>query len=272
MDRYQLKNIIIIILLLVNGFLLGSLIARDSAARSARTRSSEQLVQLFAEDNLTLHPESISDKAPPTALTLFKDSEQELSAASFFLGKNILREEQGDGVYTTYTGSDGVALFRSDGSFDIAGTLSSGNADAQEICRSFCRSFSYSEPDFAIDEHGNGTAVAIYQYNKLPVFNSAVSFAIQQNTLVTVSGTLLPNTGTAAAVQQEPLSATAALIAFHRFRQESGASASSIIAMYPCYEMQSTASTPMSLSPSWCIVTDITEYYVNCISGTVVSG
>ena len=39
MDRYQLKNVIILILLLVNGFLLGSMAYRGTAARAARDQS-----------------------------------------------------------------------------------------------------------------------------------------------------------------------------------------------------------------------------------------
>ena len=38
MDRYRLKNVIILILLLVNGFLLGSMAYRGTAARTARSR------------------------------------------------------------------------------------------------------------------------------------------------------------------------------------------------------------------------------------------
>ena len=37
MDRYRLKNVIILILLLVNGFLLGSMAYRSTAARPPMT-------------------------------------------------------------------------------------------------------------------------------------------------------------------------------------------------------------------------------------------
>lgn len=270
MDRYQLKNIIIIILLLVNGFLLGSLIARDSAARAARTRSAQQLVELFAEDNLALDPEVISDKAPPSAYALSKTAEREQAVASFFLGKSLSHAQEGDGVYTTYTSPKGAAMFRSDGSFDIAGTLAT--EDVESFCRSFCETFSYTAPELLLDDTGSGTAEAVYRYNKNLVFNASVTFTISQGTLTMVSGTLLPESGTMTESSQEPLSATAALIAFQTFRRESGASASAIEDMYPCYELQSTAATPMLLSPSWCIVTDIAKYYVNCVSGAVNPG
>ena len=50
MDRYLLKNIIIIILVLVNGFLLGSLSMRYWSAAKAQDQMQVQLVALFASD------------------------------------------------------------------------------------------------------------------------------------------------------------------------------------------------------------------------------
>ena len=54
MDRRQLKNVIIIILLLVNGFLAGSLVSRSTAARTAQSRSAQQLAELFDADGIQL--------------------------------------------------------------------------------------------------------------------------------------------------------------------------------------------------------------------------
>ena len=46
MERYRLKNIIILILVLVNAFLLASLSIRKSAEQDAFRRTAEQLVTL----------------------------------------------------------------------------------------------------------------------------------------------------------------------------------------------------------------------------------
>ena len=62
MDRYQLKNVIILILLLVNGFLLGSMAYRGTAARAARDRSVEQLVELFSSYCMETFPGAIPDE------------------------------------------------------------------------------------------------------------------------------------------------------------------------------------------------------------------
>ena len=48
MDRYRLKNIMIIILLLVNGFLLGVLSMRQTSVNASHRQKAQQLVELFA--------------------------------------------------------------------------------------------------------------------------------------------------------------------------------------------------------------------------------
>ena len=79
MDRYLLKNIIIIILVLVNGFLLGSLSMRYWSAAKAQDQMEEQLVALFASDGMELDPDIISQDAPPSSLSLSRDLEDRKS-------------------------------------------------------------------------------------------------------------------------------------------------------------------------------------------------
>ena len=60
MERSRLKNVIILILALVNLFLLASLFMRKSAEVSSRQRTTEQLVTLFSADNIQLNPLLVS--------------------------------------------------------------------------------------------------------------------------------------------------------------------------------------------------------------------
>ena len=54
MERYRLKNIIILILALLNAFLLAALSIRGSGARTARRTQQQELVALFAADGMEL--------------------------------------------------------------------------------------------------------------------------------------------------------------------------------------------------------------------------
>lgn len=267
MDRCRLKNIIILILALLNGFLLFSLAQRRASERDAYHRTAEQLVALFQEDGMVLDSRAISRDAPPDAVALTRDTVLEEQAAAFLLGDSLSSSDQGGGIFH-YSGAAGEALFRSSGGFEAAGTLAED--DVEEFCRDFCRTFSYDAPAIRLDGEGSGVFTAAGIYGKLPVFNCTVTFTIRQNVLTSVSGTLLPKTG-AAAPGDQPLSAAGALVAFQRMRRESAAVASTVTDTRLCYELQ-TAGAAMSLVPAWQIVTDTEDYYVNCFTGAVTAG
>lgn len=266
LDRSLLKNIIIIILVLVNVFLLASLFMRQTSAVHFRQQTEEQLTELFAADGMTLDKKAFSLKTPPAVFALTRNLQLERNVAAFFLGSSLIQEDQGGGTYT-YTGDSGVARFRSNGSFEVAGTLSIGDVEA--FCRSFCKDFSYGSLEFDLNETGTGTATAVCICNDLPVFNCTVTFTINHGELRTVSGTLLSQEGSPMASDIVPLSATAALTSFQNVRREIGAVVSSVTELTLCYELQS--SSALTLSPSWCIVADTKNYYVNCITGIVTA-
>ena len=268
MDRYRLKNIIIIILLLLNVFLGASLVSRETAVRSARSRTVQQLTALFAEDDMELAPDAISPELPPSSLTFSRDPVLEQKAAAFFLGDGLKQDTRSDSIYTAYTSALGTAQFRSNGSFDIS--VMPSEESAETLCRSFCTAFGFDAPVFTLNQAGSGTAAAVYRYNGLPVYNCTVTFSIEAGRLRSVSGTLLPATASAVNSEQEALTAAAALITFQQYRKESGASASSVTGTHLCYELQSSA-TSLSIAPAWCVETDVAKYYVNCTTGTVRS-
>lgn len=267
MDRFRLKNLIILILLLLNGFLLFSLAQRRAAERDAFRRTAEQLTALFQEDGMTLDPDAISTDDPPEGVTLTRDTALEEKAAAFLLGETLTSSDQGGGIYH-YSGAGGEALFRSSGGFEVSGALAA--EDVEDVCRSFCRTFSYEAPDIRLDEEGSGVFSAAAVYDRLPVFNCSVTFTIEKGALTAVSGTLLPKTGTPAP-QEASLSAAGALVAFQRMRRESAAVASTVTETRLCYELQN-AGAAMSLAPVWRVVTDTEDYFVSCRTGAVTAG
>lgn len=265
MERSRLKTIIILILALLNVCLLGSLVLRNAAERESRRQTAEQLVSLFASDGITLGADTISSKTPPAGQTLSRSTNQDLALVSAFLGSSPTVTDQGGGIYT-YGSDAGAARCSSNGTFDIIGTQI--EEDAEDFCRKFCRKNHYQDLTFLLDETGSGTATAVRYYDKYPVFNCTITFAIESGAVTKVSGTHLPDMAVEAS-GEEPLSAAAALSIFWDMRRESGALVSVITEMYLCYELQSTATSPMTLTPAWCIVTDTALYYVNCYTAAV---
>ena len=267
MERFRLKNIIILILVLLNGFLVSSLAQRRTAERDAFHRTAEQLAALFEENGMTLEPGAVSRDLPPDGVALARDTALEERAAAFLLGDALSVSDQGGGIFH-YAGPAGEAFFRSSGGFEAAGTLA--QRDVEDFCRDFCRTFSYEAPDLRLDEEGSGVFTALGIYGRLPVFHLTVSFTVDNRLLSAVFVKMRPKPG-AAVPGDQPLSAAGALAAFQQMRRESAAVASTVTDTRLCYELQISGAS-MSLTPAWRIVTDTGDYFVNCFTGSVAAG
>lgn len=264
LERYRLKNIIILILVLLNAFLLGSLLLRNASQYSSEQAAVEQLVALFSAADIQLDAADIPQDDPPTILSVSRSEEEERRLAEFLLDGQCSYSDQGGIV--SYENSHGVVVFRS-GSFDAAGTLAAD--DAVSFCESFCKKFFYDDLEFSLDAAGSGTAIATRSYGKLPVFNCSVTFTFDRGTLMTVSGTFLSSLYTETPSEQMLLHAPAALDAFLQFRQETAAVVSSVSDISLAYELQNASGSAMTLVPVWRINTNASSYYVNCSSGIV---
>ena len=263
MESYRLKNIIILILALLNVCLLGTLFIRVSAEHSSRRQAQEQLVSLFSAAGVTLDDGLISDETPPSSLTLTRDEAEEQSMASYLLGGTPVRSDQGGGIFS-YTGESGAAQFRSNGGFDAV--CDRPLEDPEDYCREFCDTFGYKEMTLSL-EQGTGTVTAVQYYQDYPVVGCTVTFTLESGTLKRIIGTHLPDSA-ATVVGEEPLSALSALAAFLNTIREC-AVGTAVTELYLCYELQSTTTALMTLSPAWCVVTDTASYYVNCMTGSV---
>ena len=250
MESFRLKNIIILILALMNLCLLGLLGVRLTTGYSAQAEARQQMVQLFAAEGVSLDDGIIPGATPPAGLTLSRDPDEDEKLAGFLLGDELVMSDGGGGV-TTYQSENGSAVFRSDGTFDVVIEQSGETADA--LCRAFCRAFHYEALAFSLDGE-----------------DGSASFSISGGRVASVSGTHLPQAGQTAN-GNGALSALDALNAFLGTVQ-SGAVVTAVTDLYLCYELQSTTATPMALVPAWCVSTDTADYYVNCYTGAVSSG
>lgn len=160
MESFRLKNIIILILALMNLCLLGLLGVRLTTGYSAQAEARQQMVQLFAAEGVSLDDGIIPGATPPAGLTLSRDPDEDEKLAGFLLGDELVMSDGGGGV-TTYQSENGSAVFRSDGTFDVVIEQSGETADA--LCRAFCRAFHYEALAFSLDgEDGNASAVQTY--------------------------------------------------------------------------------------------------------------
>lgn len=263
METARLKNIIILTLALVNVFLLGTLGMRRAQQIASQHQAAEALIAIFAADQVSLSESAISFDSPPSALTLERETAREQALAAAFLGNSLTSANEGGGI-VTYTSDSGQAVFRASGAFEITGDL---GENAALLCQQFCRDYGCEPPETWFAPLGSGSVTAQQLYQGYTVENAAVTFVAENDVLRSVSGILLP-AESAPAQSGALLSASSALTAFLNARRTSGTVVSSVTAAYLCYELQNNAAI-MTLTPTWCIVTDTVNYYVNCSTGAV---
>jgi len=265
METKRLKNIIILILALLNVFLLVLLFHfRWQQAVSAH-RLREQLYALYADSEVLLPDEKdlSLDQTPPFSLILQRDLSHEAEIAAYLLGEETEGFHQGGGIYT-YDGERGTVYFRSNGSFDYA-------PDAQRVsptsfCKEFCERFGYASTQTSLSS-SFGTFTACRIVDDTPVYNCTISFLFEDGALISLSGSCLSTAGSSPLAQKQ-FSATDALVKFLDYRKVSGVICNAVTGMKCVYEYQSATQAPM-LAAKWQISTDTYQYYVDCSTGAV---
>ena len=261
MERRQLKRIIILILLTLNGFLGLYLLRQRVPDRAAAYRAEQSLLELFAADGVSIAPEIIPRGSPPPVVRLSLDEETLDRAAAFFLGPGAELVQPGN--VRQYRTPDGAEIrFHADGSFTATGLSVSG--DPETVCREFARNWSYAPPD-SIDD---GEAVMTARYGNLSVFNCGVSFYFDGNVLEEAFGSLLPQSGTATDAPE--LSAWGALAIFQAKRRENRVVSTEIRRVSLRYALQGADGDGLTLVPVWRIETDTASYYIDCVTGGMI--
>ncbi len=268
MNTARLKNIIIIVLLLANAFLLVLLVSRRAEENAAHERAVTQLMQLYASDGVLLDA-ALLDALPATLLSVqpVRDTDAERAFAEGLIG-SVSSVDSGGGIYRYYS-SDGLGggacLIRNSGALEA--TLSRAVDDPADFCAQLCRPLGYDDSE-ALSDGRRTTVTATRRIEGSEVFNAALTFRFLSGTLTEVSGSFLPPVETAESAAL-PIDTVTALVRFLDYRNTSGAVCTEISALSAGYLLRSTASVPMQLVPVLRVETDVYSYYVELQSGEV---
>mgnify|MGYP001066516461 CR=1 FL=1 len=121
MEWPKLKNIIILILLLVNGFLLVLVVGREFQVSRYERSAFTQAGQVLAQNGITVDEDLLEQAVRESLvpLTVQRDLQAEMDIAQALLGGQAVRTDQGGGLYG-YDSDRGSALFRSNGDFSFS--------------------------------------------------------------------------------------------------------------------------------------------------------
>ena len=262
MKTSRIKNIIIVILALVNAFLLVLLLSRQNQQRSSYERSVEQLSLLLAKNGIAFDPSLLPGKASLPAAELTHDGAAEAAFARALLGGDAaVRSVSGGG--SVYESEFGSLQFRANGTVD--GKVSRPAEDLPELLRGTLSDFGYRLDAAASGD--TGTVSAVREAEGVKIFNAPLTFTLESGVLTSVSGSFLSSvTLASSAIDADAVSA---LVRFLDYRNSNGLVCTEITSVECGYLLQSSAASA-ALVPAWHITTDVSEYYVNSATGEIL--
>lgn len=270
MEWRKLKNLIILILLTVNAFLLVLVGARREEAASYERSALEQTAQVLERGGIQMELDTLvsADRLAPVVVE--RDLGRELTLARALLGKASQADNRGGGLYL-YRGM-GELTMRTGG--ELSAELSDSafwHVDHPERhAASLLKKMGVKAEQIGATREGEWTRVRFRQlWNGAPVFSCEVEFTYYSDFLNSVQGTLLTaETGTAEA--GEILTLPTALMRFSEEIAAIGDVCSAIRSMEPGYRgtVQSLAGG-VRLTPVWLVDTDAGSFYLDGLTGAL---
>lgn len=271
MEWRKLKNLIILILLTVNGFLLVLVgIRREESARYERS-ALEQTVRVLEQGGIRVDMEAIAAADGLVPMTVERDVEREARLVSALLGEELQGDNRGGGLY----------LYQSDlGELSVrtGGELSAALAEdehwraehPENHAAALLKKMGVDARQTAVTTQGEETAVRFCQlWSGVPVFSCQVEFVYEGGLLRTIRGTLLI-AGQAAQEAGKVISLPTALLRFLDGVTGAGDVCSAIQSMEAGYR---AAAQPLSggtrLTAVWLIASDTAVYYLDGATGAL---
>ena len=262
MNSIRIRNIVIVILALLNAILLALLLGRRAQERAASDRAVRELVSLYAASGISLSPDRIPAQSVFGASDPARDTDAELRFASALLGGETAERALGGGI-RRYSGEAGTCLIRTSGA--VEAELSRPVSDPDGFCGELFAAFGYTR----LSSDGS-SVTGVRTLGGGAVFNAPLTLTFEGGQLTGVTGTFLPPV--AEAEGSPALDPITALVRFLDYSNASGTVCTEVRAVEQGYLLQSSASAPLRLSPAWRIETDVSYYYVNLMNGEISRG
>lgn len=270
MEWPKVKNIIILVLLMVNGFLLVLVGARRGEARQYGQMGLTQAAQVLESNGIVvdLHAAAPADGLPP--LSVERDPERESLMIGALLDETVAGDDRGGGLHL-YRGRRGEASLRLGGelSADLTDDPRWHTADPEDHATGLLRQMGIPAVHVQTLQEGGVTQVVFRQtWQGVPLFSCQVAFAYRDGRLETVRGTLLASP-VSAEEGRTVLDLPTALLRFLDYVRGSGDVCSSIQSMEPGYRATQSISGTTQLTAVWLVTSNTASYYLDASTGAL---
>lgn len=273
MEWPRLKNIIILILLLANLFLLALVGVQERGTAKYQEQALSNTISVLDRNGIQVDLGGIPEKLELEVLSVERETEQESLLAKALLGQCEMTD-LGAGRYA-YESELGRAEFRSNGSFSV--TLAAGAhtaAQGEELNHALAL---LEDAELAVSgaeltrEDDKATVALCQTWKNVPVYSCRVSLQYEKGTLTSISGQRLMGTPRESVEKGELLDVPTALLRILNGINDLGDVCEMILSMEPGY-LLSAASDSAQLIPVWQVTTDTGVYRLNAATGVLERG
>ncbi|PKM71576.1 MAG: hypothetical protein CVU91_13160 [Firmicutes bacterium HGW-Firmicutes-16] len=270
MDKFKIKNFILILLTLVNVFLLFIVITNVIEERKAQASRMEALENVLAEKGFTLNPDiELPDSVPPL-LSLKRDMKTEKHNLSSLIGSCSVSDLGGNIFF--YSGLDGEGRFRGTGEFEIIlnpGVISK-RRDPVGASKTALKKLGLEcgELEPLVTTDGNDTTVVLScSWDGTDIYDARVTFNFTYDNLLLISGTRPLDAKFSVQSSDNYPDSVTILMNFLKSAADTGFIFSEINDLKIEYYMYSAVSGSCTLKPVWCITTNSGPYYIDAETG-----
>lgn len=269
MDASKIKNLIIILLLLVNVFFLGIVVSDGAGERAARREAVEQVVDILAANGIAVSEDADLSRRSLPVCTIYRDMELEKQRLSKLLGEPTLIDQGGGIIF--FSGERGQAEFRGTGDFDMllgADSFPKGRTP-EATAKDFASQLGFRSElvNSGVSEDGSGSITLMCMVERTGVLNCKISCVFSGGSLIYASGTRPLDEVAADKTGAEALDLPTVLMRFLEIVGEGGYVCSELRAVELCYIQTASASGTGALTPVWRLVTDSGEFCLNGLTG-----
>lgn len=268
MEWRKVKNIIILVLLLVNGFLLILVGARRGEVRRYEQAALTRAIQVLANNGIQVKETGIISAEGLSAQSMERSAAGEERMVCALLGETVSGENRGGGLYI-YQGGSGQVNFRGGGELTaVLGEDERWQTDDPEGHAADLLREMDVEAEQVQASLSDGTGVVIFRqlWDGAPLFSCQVEFTYEGGRLTRMAGSLLTTVETDGE-EGQLLSLPTALLRFLDEVLDSGDVCSAILSMEPGYLTSQSFTSAVRLTPVWRVSGNTADYYLNAVTG-----
>lgn len=264
MEWSKIKNIIILMLVMTNLFLLGLVVQEEREARQLEREALENAVVFLSQRGIQIDQEIVPERMDLPSQQVERALEREQALAEALLGAPVQVDALGGQVYR-YTGPRGSIQFHNDGTFSAQLDTVSLPRVGEDVGQWAQKLLAKLDFEGEVLDAQEDSAILRQLWKHTPLLNHRVELRWDQEG-VRLTGRRL--TGEPSSVKgQGSMTVPTALMDIFTGLNRLGDVCSQITQIQQSYVSMSTLHGSMTLRPVWYIATDTGFYQLDTVSG-----